>query len=283
MEPGVVPADRLEQHVGADHVGPDERLGVVEGVVVVRLGREVDHGVVGGHERLDGGGVGDVADDQLDPVGREVGQRLGARGVGQLVEDGDPGVGVLDHVPDEVGADEAGAAGDEQMVHGGDPRRRRCGPSRRRCSVRCPHARNHPGGRHRIAPPPDHACGEQAAGAGLRQADDLLPALDADARRDPRGAGDHDAARAGGLPPPAGRRLVVRRGDLLRRPALTRRARPGLPDRRGAPRRRGGRPGAGRQHLLRAGTRHPPAPVRPHRRCRRSSATGWPTRRRTAW
>ena len=116
----VGPADRLEQDVGADHVGPDERLGVVEGVVVVGLGREVHDGVVGSDERLDRRGVGDVALHQLDPVGRQVGQGLGARGVGELVEHGDRGVGVLDEVADEVGADETGATGDEEAVHGAD-------------------------------------------------------------------------------------------------------------------------------------------------------------------
>ena len=37
--------------------------------------------------------------------------------------------------------------------------------------------------------------------------DDLLPALDADARRHPRGAGDHHAARGRAVPPAAGRRV----------------------------------------------------------------------------
>ena len=42
-----------------------------------------------------------------------------------------------------------------------------------------------------------HAGGQQAAAAGLRQADDLLPAVDADAGRHPRHPGHHDAARSG--------------------------------------------------------------------------------------
>ena len=79
---------------------------------------------------------------------------------------------------------------------------------------------------------------QQAAGAGLRQADDLLPALDADAGRDPRHPGDHHAARAGGVPAAARRRLAVRHRAHLRRAAQPRRARAGVPDRRGAHRRR---------------------------------------------
>ena len=53
------------------------------------------------------------------------------------------------------------------------------------------HARDHPGGRHRQPALPDHPGRQQAAHAGLRQADDLLPALDADDGRRPRGPGHH--------------------------------------------------------------------------------------------
>ena len=59
--------------------------------------------------------------DQLDAVGRELGERLGAGGVGQLVEHGDPRLGVLDDVAHEVGADEAGSTGHEHTFHGADP------------------------------------------------------------------------------------------------------------------------------------------------------------------
>ena len=58
---------------------------------------------------------------------------------------------------------------------------------------------------------------QQAAGAGLRQADDLLPAVDADAGRDPRHPGDHHAARGGRLRAAARRRLAVRHPHHLRR------------------------------------------------------------------
>ena len=60
-------------------------------------------------------GVGDVADDELDPVGGELVERLPAGGVGQLVEHRHRGVGVAHHVVHEVGADEAGAAGHENV------------------------------------------------------------------------------------------------------------------------------------------------------------------------
>ena len=45
--------------------------------------------------------------------------------------------------------------------------------------------RNHPGRRRRHPAAPDHPRGVQAAAAGLRQADDLLPAVGADAGRHP--------------------------------------------------------------------------------------------------
>ncbi len=60
----------------------------------------------------------------------------------------------------------------------------------------------------------------------------------------------------------------------LRRAALPRRPRPGVPDRRGPRRRPAGRAGAGRQHLLRPRPRRPAAPVRRDSTGPRSSATG---------
>ena len=90
-------------------------LGSDERVVVVGLGGVVDDGVVLGYERLDHLGVGDVADDQLDAV--ESFDGLAGGGVRELVEDRDLGVGVVDEVVHEVGADEAGSAGHEKSLH----------------------------------------------------------------------------------------------------------------------------------------------------------------------
>ena len=79
------------------------------------LGREVDDDVGLGHERVDDVGVGDVPDDQRDTV-IQVGQRALVPGVGELVQDGDGGARVAHQgLVDEVGADEAGASGDEDV------------------------------------------------------------------------------------------------------------------------------------------------------------------------
>ena len=76
-------------------------------------GREVVHGIDTMQCLVDFRAVVDVADHELDPVLRQGVDRLPAGRVGELVEHGDRSVGVLDDVVDEVGADEAGAAGDE--------------------------------------------------------------------------------------------------------------------------------------------------------------------------
>ena len=109
-------AHGLEDRERAEDVRLDERARVVERVVVVRLGRVVHDRVVLGHQRLDDVGVGDVADDQLDAV--EALHGLARRGVRELVEDRDVGVGVVDQVVHEVGADEPGTTGHEQARHG---------------------------------------------------------------------------------------------------------------------------------------------------------------------
>ena len=58
---GAVPADGLQQRVGADQVGVDERRRVAQRVVVVGLGREMHHEVMVAHQLVDQAGVADVA------------------------------------------------------------------------------------------------------------------------------------------------------------------------------------------------------------------------------
>ena len=117
-----------------------------------------------------------------------------------------------------------------------------------------------PRGRRRHAPAPGHARHLEAAAAGLRQADGLLPAVDADAGRDPRDPGDLDAARPAAVPAAARRRLAVRH-RALRTPSRTGRA--GSPTRSWSGREFIGDDcrGAGprRQHLPRRGPRRHPA------------------------
>ena len=112
-------ADGLQQAEGALHVGAQERLRVGDGVVVVALGGVVHDGVVAGDQLIEQPGVADVADDELHAVGRQPRDVLGVAGVGQLVQDGHvhPGV-VVHHVVDEVAADEAAAARDDDVLRG---------------------------------------------------------------------------------------------------------------------------------------------------------------------
>ena len=107
----------LDERVGALDVGLQERARVGDGVVVVGLGGVVDHGVGLGHEAVDERGVADVAHDELDAVRGQARDVVGVAGVGQLVEHGDVDARVLAHdVVDEVGADEAAAAGDDDTA-----------------------------------------------------------------------------------------------------------------------------------------------------------------------
>ena len=109
-----VPAARLDEGVGAAHVGLQEGRGVGDGVVVVGLRGVVDHGVGPRHQAVDQPLVADVAHDELDAVGGQARDVLGVAGVGQLVQHGDAHPRVLaHHVVDEVAPDEAAAAGDD--------------------------------------------------------------------------------------------------------------------------------------------------------------------------
>ncbi len=81
----------------------------------MRLGGEVDDRVAarsGARDRL---GIGDVGLDEPAVTALEIG---GVPGVGELVEDDDL-VAAREQALDEVGADEAGPAGDENL-HGGE-------------------------------------------------------------------------------------------------------------------------------------------------------------------
>ena len=110
-------ADGLQQAEGSLDVGAQERLGVCDGVVVVALGGVVHDRVVARHQLIEQLGVADVAHDELNAVRRQPGDVLGVAGVGQLVQDGDVDARVVvDHVVDEVAADEAAAARDDDVL-----------------------------------------------------------------------------------------------------------------------------------------------------------------------
>ena len=113
----------LQQAEGALHVGAQERLRVGDGVVVVALGGVVHDRVVARYQPVEQLRVADVADDELHAVRRQARDVLGVAGVGQLVQDGHVHVGmVVHHVMDEVAADEAAAARDDDVLRFEKPR-----------------------------------------------------------------------------------------------------------------------------------------------------------------
>lgn len=117
MVADAVLADGLQQAEGALHVGAQERLRVGDGVVVVALCGVVHDRVVARHQPVQQLGVADVAHDELDPILGQARDVLGVAGVGQLVQDGDVDARVVvDHVVDEVAADEAAAARDDNVL-----------------------------------------------------------------------------------------------------------------------------------------------------------------------
>ncbi len=95
-----------------------------------------------------------------------------------------------------------------------------------------PTQRHHPGRRLRHAAAPGHAGHQQAAAAGVRQADDLLPAEHADAGRHARHPDHQHAAGHAALPAAAGRRQPVGHQPAVRGAAEPRRPGAGLHHRR---------------------------------------------------
>ncbi len=92
---------------------------------------------------------------------------------------------------------------------------------------------NHSGRRHRHAAASAHARRSEAAAAGLRQADDLLPADGADARGHPRDPDHHHARGSRRVREAAGRRQPVGHRHQLCDAASAQRHRRGVPHRRG--------------------------------------------------
>jgi hypothetical protein len=110
-------ADRLQEHVHAEDVGPEKLVGVEDRAVHVRHRGEVDHRVHAARHVADQLGIADVAvHERVARVALEVGEVGRVAGVGQLVEVDDAIVGVLgEDVADEVGSDEPRAAGHQQL------------------------------------------------------------------------------------------------------------------------------------------------------------------------
>ena len=85
----------------------------------MRLGRRVDDHVDALDELGDEPGVADVAVDEREPlVAQDVCEVLEVPGVRERVERDHLVLGVRQEVADHVGRDEAGAAGDENALHG---------------------------------------------------------------------------------------------------------------------------------------------------------------------
>ena len=122
---GVLPgrAAALQEVHRAEDVRPGEDLRPGDRAVDVGLGGEVDDevGVLRREQPGDEGAVADIAPDEAEAgVGQQLPEVVRVPGVGQGVEAQQPEVRMpLQHVPEEIRADESGAAGDEDGGHGG--------------------------------------------------------------------------------------------------------------------------------------------------------------------
>ena len=118
LEFAPIGARRLEQRIGADDVGLDEGGRAVDRPVDVGFGGQMHHrtGPVLGEDAPQRGTVTDI--DFLEgiaPIGLDVRERAWRRRVGELVDIDDLGVGLADEEADEGRADEARAAGDQNL------------------------------------------------------------------------------------------------------------------------------------------------------------------------
>src|SRR5262249_42310833 len=114
-------AGRVQEDLCAEDVGADERPRVQDAAIDVALGREVQDRVDSPtHDVPHGAAVGHVAlDKAVARLAGKVGQVGEVAGVGEGVEMDDRVVGLGGQdMADEVTADEAASAGDEDGGHG---------------------------------------------------------------------------------------------------------------------------------------------------------------------
>ena len=116
-----VGTDGFEQAEGADDVGLDEVFRAVDAAVDVRFGGKIDDGagLVLGEQFGDEVEIADVAlDEDVARIALQSGEVLEVAGVGQRIEVDDRFIRLRQPVEDEIAADEAGAAGDKNLLHG---------------------------------------------------------------------------------------------------------------------------------------------------------------------
>jgi len=121
----------LQKPESANDVGLDEVLGAVDGAVHMALGCEMHDGAgpMLGQQAVEQRDVGDVAvHEDVARVALQAVQVVQIARVGELVESDDAFVRLREPVEDEVGADEAGAAGDEDHEAGLGAGKRRLSP-----------------------------------------------------------------------------------------------------------------------------------------------------------
>ena len=120
LQPLPIAERGLQQHPGAHHIGPDELQRPVNRTVHMALRRQMQHGVRPKpregrpHRRL----IGDVRLEKFIAGSvQQIRHRLRIAGVGEGVHIEHPLAG-KDQLADKIGADKAGAAGDQKCAGG---------------------------------------------------------------------------------------------------------------------------------------------------------------------
>lgn len=109
--------DRLEQAERALHIGPEERLRIRDGIIVMRLGRVMHDRVMTRHDTIQQIRVADITHDQFHTILGQTRDVLRIAGIRELVQHGHMHVRMmLNHVMHEIRPDETTTTGHDNVL-----------------------------------------------------------------------------------------------------------------------------------------------------------------------
>ena len=111
MEAHIVFSGRFKQRISSDHITMQEGIGVNQGIVIVTFSGKVNHGINFCHPFINYFFIGNIANHQLHPVTKKIGNVGLVASISQLIKHNHLNIWMIfiDKM-NKIGADETGTA-----------------------------------------------------------------------------------------------------------------------------------------------------------------------------